>query len=1040
MSIKSLFLQSLFTVIFTGVSFANIANKNTISAKNKISFTENKGQIVDQNNLKRNDVLFNGQSGRLSYFIKESGVSYQLHKVEKWSDAEDISKGIFKRPIETSIYRVDINWLNTNKNYEVKKGEEIASSYNYYTSSFPEGIHNVKAYKDVFIKNIYKGIDLHYYEKDGDLKYDYIVAPKTDYKKIQLQIEGAEKIVLQKDGSILIKTPFGDIVEGAPVVFQNGKQLNAKWRVDKNVLSFIIQNYNPEYELIIDPVTRMWGTYFGGFENEICRKVVSDNNNNIIIVGQTNSTSNIATSGSFQTTLSGNDDVFIAKFNPLGSLLWSTYFGSNFLELALSCAIDNSGNIYVSGFTESNSGITTSGSHQGNFGGQSDAFLVKFNSNGQRQWATYCGGSGIDYGYACSVDALGNVYLTGETSSSNNIATSGAFLGNYSGGNDAFLVKFNASGQRLWGTYFGGTSVDGSYSCATDLNNNVIIAGRTTSNSVATPGVQYENLIGNGFIAQFNSVGNLNWATYYTSEVQSCSTDSTGNIYIAGYTNSTNLISTPGAHQENYGGDMEDAYLAKFNNLGLLIWGTYYGGQYRDFSYSVTASSNRVYLSGFTTSSINIATSGAYQTAYGGGMYDAFLAGFDTSGVRQWGTYLGNSGIDQAFSVTTDSNGMIYLAGATSSYDSIATIGSHQSMFMGAQDAFLVKFGDCGGFSAIATTSINEICEGTTATVTVSASGGIPPYTGVGSFNVAGGNYTYNVTDNNGCVDTANIIIVEKVPPLQDVCMVTTDSITASYNIIVWEKPSNMDNIDSFFIYREITLNNYQLVGAVHKDSLSVFEDFGANPNSTSYKYKIAVYDTCSNIGVKGDYHNSIHLQYLGLGNFQWTAYQIENSPNPVASYNFYRDDNATGNFQLLQIIPGGNTTYTDINYSSFPNALYRVDVIWNGNYQCNPSRSSSITTSRSNIRGQVISSVYLQDVAGDILIYPNPSRDYITIVLPYYAENNVTIMDAQGKITYTSMSNLKEISLDLETFETGIYLISIENEFGRFSKKIIKQ
>ena len=1035
MSIKSLFLQYLFIVIFTGVSFANIANKNTISAKNKISFTENKGQIVDQNNLKRNDVLFNGQSGGLSYFIKESGVSYQLHKVEKWSDTEDISKGIFKRPLETSIYRVDINWLNTNKNYEVKKGEEIASSYNYYTSSFPEGIHNVKAYKDVFIKNIYKGIDLHYYEKDGDLKYDYIVAPKTDYKKIQLQIEGAEKIVLQKEGSILIKTPFGDIVEGAPVVFQNGKQLNAKWRIDKNVLSFIIQNYNPEYELIIDPATRMWGTYFGGFENEICRKVVSDSNNNIIIVGQTNSTSNIATSGSFQTTLSGNDDVFIAKFNPLGSLLWSTYFGSNFLELALSCAIDNSGNIYVSGFTESNSGITTSGSHQGNFGGQSDAFLVKFNSNGQRQWATYCGGSGIDYGYACSVDALGNVYLTGETSSSNNIATSGAFRENYAGGNDAFLVKFNASGQRLWGTYFGGTSADNSISCVIDFNNNIIIAGRTYSDSIATPGVQYENLIGNGFIAQFNSVGNLNWATYYTSEVQSCSTDSTGNIYIAGFTNSTNLIATPGAHQENYGGDMEDAYLAKFNNLGLLIWGTYYGGEYRDFSYSVSASSNKVYLSGFTTSSINIATSGAYQTVNGGGMYDAFLAEFDTNGVRQWGTYYGSGGIDQAFSVTTDSNGMIYLAGATyGSVEGISTTGSHQSTYKGEHDAFLVKFGNCSNLSIVANVSSNEICNGSTASVIVNATGVNPPISGTGTFNVSGGNHTFTVSDVNGCNSSANIIITELIPPIQEICMVTSDSITGSFNLVIWEKSTDMSNIDSFCIFREITLDDYQLIGSVHKDSLSVFEDYNADPNSTSFKYKIAVKDTCNNIGEKSLFHSTIHLQYLGSGNFQWNTYQIEFLPNPISSYNFYRDDNGDGNFTLLQVIPGGNTTFTDVNYTSYPNALYQVEAIWTGAYQCSPTRAAiTVSRTRSNIIGN-------SDFNNsNIRVYPNPSTDFVVLKMPIKTQSDFKIYDAQGKLIFTKSDNTREINFDISRFETGIYQISIENEFGRFSKKFIK-
>src|SRR5690606_31549845 len=97
-----------------------------------------------------------------------------------------------------------------------------------------------------------------------ELKYDYIVAPHADYQKIKFEIKGADAIELLQDGALLIRTPLGNIYEGAPLCFQNGKHLVSKWVLNGNMLSFEIENHDPTLELIIDPVTRLWGTYYGG--------------------------------------------------------------------------------------------------------------------------------------------------------------------------------------------------------------------------------------------------------------------------------------------------------------------------------------------------------------------------------------------------------------------------------------------------------------------------------------------------------------------------------------------------------------------------------------------------------------------------------------------------------------------------------------------------------------------------------------------------------------------------------------------------------
>ncbi len=147
-----------------------------------------------------------------------------------------------------------------------------------------------------------------------------------------------------------------------------------------------------------------------------------------------------------------------------------------------------------------------------------DAFLVKFNSNGQRQWATYYGGTSYDDGYSCAIDGSSNVYLAGSSSSSTAIATAGSHQSIFQGISDAFLVKFNSNGVRQWATYYGGSTGDNGNSCYVDGSQDVLLAGSTGSNSmIATPGSHQFSIGGSsdGFLVKFNGSGVRNWATYY---------------------------------------------------------------------------------------------------------------------------------------------------------------------------------------------------------------------------------------------------------------------------------------------------------------------------------------------------------------------------------------------------------------------------------------------------------------------------------------------------------------------------------------------
>ena len=123
--------------------------------------------------------------------------------------------------------------------------------------------------------------------------------------------------------------------------------------------------------------------------------------------------------------------------------------------------------MYLTGSTSSDSAIA-SGGCQNEYAGSSDAFLVKFDSNGVRLWATYFGGPQAEGAFSCAVEANWTVYLAGETSSASGIASSGYQNTYGGGGGDAFLVKFDSNGARLWATYYGGAGNENHRSCAVD--------------------------------------------------------------------------------------------------------------------------------------------------------------------------------------------------------------------------------------------------------------------------------------------------------------------------------------------------------------------------------------------------------------------------------------------------------------------------------------------------------------------------------------------------------------------------------------------
>jgi len=665
-----------------------------------VGFLENKGQIKKFDGSPSPDVKFIIEENGTQIFLLNTGIAYQFsknhypdnyHQVLRSKEIEDHIKLLdLQKQVITETYRMNMTLVGANLNPEISTKGRSDEYFNYYNQE----VLDVHHFQSITYHDVYPGVDWVVYLAEGNVKYDFVLNAGVDPSVIQIEFTDTEDIQLREDGSLILENRMGSIIENKPVSYQNGMKIQTEFVLEGNRLTFNVDNYSLSHQLVIDPEIN-WSSYYGGSGLDHGVSVKTDNNGNIFISGYTESMNGIANNG-HQNSIASAPDGFLVKFNANGVRQWATYYGGSQVDRFYYSDIDSQGNVYVAGQTSSTSGIA-SGGHQNIYGGGSfDGFLVKFNTNGVRQWGTYYGGSAYELAYNCAVDGIGNVYLAGATSSSTGIASGGQQNTIGSILNDAFLVKFNSTGQRLWGTYFGGTNSDNAWACAVDASNNVYLAGNSNSNNgIAVNGHQQENGggISDAFLTKYNQSGSLLWSTYYggsgTDYGFACTTDNQGNVYLAGHSTSPNNISHLG-HQMSNGG-VQDGYLVKFNASGVRQWGTYYGGEAFDESLFCVADANQnVYVIGITLSTTGIAANG-FQNEYAGGGGDGYAAMFSSAGNLIWGSYVGGSGYDALLGVDFDQNSDLLLAGLTDSNSGISTPGTHQVMFGGVSDAFLMR-------------------------------------------------------------------------------------------------------------------------------------------------------------------------------------------------------------------------------------------------------------------------------------------------------------------------------------------------------------
>jgi|GEM_PF-672490 len=686
-------------------------------------FTENKGQVADHAGNSRPDVLYALTGGTVKVYLTKKGIIYSYIQVGAGAgeagDARFGGEGLSTAGNPSvRTYQVEMHWAGADPGVNVRAEEPTGETSTYYLPHCPAGVSGARSFGRVRYENIYPHVDLVFYFTGQQLKYDFIVKPGGRVEDIRLRYEGAGGIEPAPDGSVRIANPLGSLTEGKPFTYQlrNGRvrEVKASYRAKANGLGFRVDSaaYDRSRPLVIDPAL-LWSTYYGGASLDHGGTVVTGPDGSVYLAGHTQSASGISAAGHL-TTASGGTDAFLVKFSPDGARAWATYYGGTNREEARGLAVDAAGNVYLAGTTWSQDNIAAGG-HQPASGGTFDAFLVKFDAGGRRQWATFYGGDYGDAGNAVSTDAGGNVYLAGETFSPTGIAAGGYqnSIGhdNIFTNKDAFLVKFNAAGVRQWGTYYGGTYVqdydvfsntDAGHSVCTDAAGNVYLAGATTSpHGMALNGHQsrvggynknYPNHQLDAFVVKFDGAGRRQWATYYGGdeydEGHAIRADADGNVYLAGQTYSATGIATVAAHQPALSGS-SDGFLVQFNAAGVRQWGTYFGGTGDEAGMALSLYANGyVYLAGTTGSS-----TGIYYQGYSVEPSGVFLARFSTAGARDYGTYFGGAAGQSVFrnAVAVDASHHVLLAGTTNSSTAVAW-GGYQRKYAGAGDVFLAKF------------------------------------------------------------------------------------------------------------------------------------------------------------------------------------------------------------------------------------------------------------------------------------------------------------------------------------------------------------
>jgi len=709
-----------------GVGTSHSAPVTPNYGKLPLTFESNQGQVGPQ-------AKFLARGPGYSVFLTTGGMVLSLRPEPGAKSLTRVRATSVKSAARPPLTTLGFKLLGANSSPEITGENPQPGRVNYFIGNDPAKWHrNLPTYAQVRYTNVYPGIDLLYYGNHRQLEYDFALAPGADPGRIQFEITGANQILIDAEGELVLKAAGGELHFQNPIVYQefNGKRVPVQGGFivkDATHIGFHVAEHDQTKPLVIDPVL-VYSTYLGGSGNDQPKGLAVDGNGNVYIAGYTDSADfPLATLGSL---LGGATHVFVAKLDPTGSnLVYADYIGGNSQDYGDALVLDSLNNVYVTGSTAS-SDFPLVNPYQGTYPGSFNAFLTKISADGSSLlYSTYLGGNGSDVPAGIAADNLGDVFVAGNTSSTNfpvanayqatALPNGGGLYGNY-----GFLTKFSPDGSSLiYSTYLSGNS-NVPYNCggtpcwsppssaingiAVDAGGNAYAAGITnTYNFPTTPGAyltadstQQNATV--GFVSKFSGSGTLDYSTYFyessglLTNINAIAVDSSGAAYVTGVAISDGtfpITSTSICDPAVYGWGCSYGFVTKFDpTASSLLYSTFLGpDNYAIPSTIVLDATNDAYVLASTASSSFGIVNGIEPYTMGN---DLLLVEIDpTASSELFATYLGGNVDDTAAGLALDSNGNLYVAGATSSTDLPVTEGAFQNLLGGNSDAFVMKIG-----------------------------------------------------------------------------------------------------------------------------------------------------------------------------------------------------------------------------------------------------------------------------------------------------------------------------------------------------------
>ncbi len=674
-----------------------------------LSFEANRGQTDER-------VTFLSRGSGYSLFLTRNEAVIALKKASFSSAAAKKDAGnplpVPARNESARGATLRMQLLGSNSTSRAVGADELPGKANYFIGNDPSKWRtNVPTYAKVKYNDVYPGVDVVYYGNQGQLEYDFVVAPGANPNRIQLRFRDAGKLRVNENGDLLLGAAGNEVRFEKPVVYQtaDGQRRTVEGSyviAAANTIRFRVGDYDRSNDLVIDPVLA-YSTYLGGGEDS-GSGIAVDASGSAYVTGSTSST-DFPTANALQPALAGNGNAFITKFNASGSaLVYSTYLGGSGGDVGGGIAVDTSGNAYVTGSTSSTN-FPTANALQPALAGFQNAFVAKINANGAALvYSTYLGGSTRDQGVGIAVDVSGNFYVTGTTVSTDFPTVNALQSTMVCCFGSAFVTKINASGSALvYSTYLGGGAALGN-GIAADASGNAYVTGSTRWNFPTANALQptFPNSRFSGFVTKINANGSaFVYSTYLggndTDFGLGIAADTSGNAYVTGATRSTNFP-TVNALQPTIAGAM-NVFVTKINASGsALVYSTYLGGNSFDIGNGIAVdSSGSAYVTG-STQSTNFPMANALQSTLGGAT-NAFVAKINETGsALVYSTYLGGNNSDASSGIAVDASGNAYITGGTSSRN-FPTANALQPTLAGSGNAFVTKI--AGGQMRLVTTA-----------------------------------------------------------------------------------------------------------------------------------------------------------------------------------------------------------------------------------------------------------------------------------------------------------------------------------------------